>query len=136
MLVCMIAATVAGGIGVLFRSLLWGLPDSDWTNPIIPLLTLLFAPIAAFLIRLAISRSREFDADAAGARISGKPLALASALQKIEGCVKMRPLGVNPILAHRYIVNPLRGEGMIELFDTHPSTKERVARLQAMAIHN
>jgi len=82
---------------------------------------------------MAISRSREFEADATGARLSGKPLALASALQKIEGYAQSRPLNINPSMAHMYIINPLRMQGIVALFRSHPPTEERIARLQEIA---
>ena len=140
-LICTVAATVAGGISFLVSIARWGMlfggyggrDDRDGNNPIVALLAIILAPIAALLIQMAISRSREFEADATGARISGKPLALASALQKIEACAQIRPLGVNPSMAHLYIINPLRSEGLMGLFRSHPPTQERIARLQAMA---
>jgi heat shock protein HtpX len=95
---------------------------------------MILAPIAATLIQAAISRSREFDADAGGATISGKPLALASALRKIEGASKVVPLEANPATAHLFIMNPLSGQALMRLFSTHPSTEERIARLRAMRI--
>jgi len=96
---------------------------------------LIFAPLAATLIRLAISRSREYHADEGGAELSGDPLALASALEKIEnGAVALRgvPMG-SPATAHLYIVNPFSLEGLMALFSTHPPTSERIARLEEMA---
>jgi len=97
------------------------------------LLMIILAPIAATIIQLAISRAREFEADATGARISGQPLALASALEKLEAVSHARPMAVPQTVAHLFIVNPLGGRGFEELFRTHPSTEERVARLRAMA---
>jgi len=97
------------------------------------MLMIILAPIAATIIQLAISRSREFEADATGARMSGEPLALADALQKIESAVQVRPMNVPPATAHLFIVNPLGGKGWVNLFRTHPTTEERVKRLRAMA---
>jgi heat shock protein HtpX len=97
------------------------------------LLLILVAPIAATLIQLAISRTREFEADAAGAAISGSPLALASALRKIEAWKQQLPLATNPAMANLYIVNPLDGSAIVRLFSTHPPTEERIARLERMA---
>jgi heat shock protein HtpX len=100
------------------------------------LATIILAPIAASLIRLAISRSREYGADATGARMVHDPEALASALLKLEAGVQMRPLpqnGVTQATAHLYIVNPFRSEGMANLFSTHPPIEERVRRLRVMA---
>lgn len=140
-LISAIAATLAGGIGLLASMARWSLffggfggrDDRDGENPFVLLLTILLAPLAALLIQLAISRSREFDADATGARLSGKPLALASALRKIETYSQSNPLDINPSMAHMYIINPLRAEGLANLFRSHPPTEERIARLQAMA---
>jgi heat shock protein HtpX len=97
------------------------------------ILMIFLAPIAATIIQLAISRSREFEADAAGARMSGQPLALADALEKLEATVARRPMEVNASAAHLFIVNPLGGKSWINLFRTHPTTEERVKRLRAMA---
>jgi heat shock protein HtpX len=92
------------------------------------------APIAATLIQMAISRSREFIADATGARISGNPLALASALGKIEAWSQQVPMAAgSPATAHMFIINPFSGGGLVRLFSTHPSTEERIARLKALA---
>ena len=90
------------------------------------------APIAAMLIQMGISRSREFAADAGGARFSGNPRALASALQKLEDYAHRRPMGASPSSAHMFIINPLLGGGLSKLFSTHPPTAERIKRLQAM----
>jgi heat shock protein HtpX len=142
-LITTIAATLAGSIGMLASLARWSLifggfggrDDRDGENPIALLLGIILAPLAALLIQMAISRSREFEADATGARLSGRPLALASALRKIEAYAQARPLGVNPSLAHLYIINPLRAEGLATLFRSHPPTEERIARLQEMAGH-
>lgn len=98
------------------------------------ILTMFFAPIAAFLIKMAVSRNREYAADADGARICGKPIALASALARIEEGVKAAPMdGMgNPATSHLFIVNPFRGGVITGLFSTHPPTEERVKRLRAM----
>ena len=94
----------------------------------------LLAPIAAMLIQMAISRSREFGADEAGARLSGDPLALASALKKIHQGVRAIPMGnAGPATAHLFIANPLSGKSLARLFSTHPPMEERVARLEQMA---
>jgi heat shock protein HtpX len=94
------------------------------------------APIAATLIRLAIPRAREFEADAAGARILGDPLPLASALEKMARANRMASLGVNPAIAHQFTVHPFVGDGPMTLFSTHPPTAERVARLREMALRD
>jgi heat shock protein HtpX len=93
---------------------------------------LVLAPIAAVLIQMAISRSREFAADAGGATISGRPRALASALQKLEAYAKRVPMQANPATTHLFIVNPLRGGGLAAMFRTHPATAARVERLLQM----
>jgi heat shock protein HtpX len=92
------------------------------------------APIAGMLIQMAISRAREFVADEGGAQIGGDPMALASALRKIEGWSREVPMEAGtPATAHLFIVNPFAGSGMLKLFSTHPPTEERVARLRALA---
>jgi heat shock protein HtpX len=85
------------------------------------------------IIQLAISRTREFGADAEGARIQGDPMPLASALERLEMAAQKTPMQVNPATSHLYIVNPLRGGGIAKLFSTHPDTQERIARLRAMS---
>ena len=97
------------------------------------LFMIILAPIAATLVQLAISRTREYGADAAGARIAGDPIALASALRKLETGSAQLPMAVNPAAAHMYIINPLSGLRMDGLFSTHPKTENRVAALRAMA---
>jgi heat shock protein HtpX len=93
---------------------------------------MILAPIAAMLIQMAISRSREYQADATGARICGNPVALASALKKLHAGAQRMPLNANPATAHMFIVNPLRGGGLANLFSTHPPMEERIARLEKM----
>ena len=140
-LVMTITATLAGAIGYLahFAFFLGG-NRSRRDNPLGPMggiLVMILAPIAATLVQLAISRSREYGADEGGANISGDPLALASALAKIERGAEAIPnhaADANPATAHIFIVNPLTGgAGFQNMFRTHPSTAERIARLQAMA---
>jgi heat shock protein HtpX len=94
---------------------------------------MIIAPIAAMLIQMAISRSREYEADAGGARLCGNPLWLASALRKLHAGAQSVPLDASPATAHLFIVNPLTGGGLLALFSTHPPMEERVARLEAMA---
>ena len=94
----------------------------------------ILAPIAAMLVQLAISRAREFHADATGAQIAGRPFGLASALEKLDQASKALPMDASPSTAHLFIVNPLSGGMLRSLFSTHPSTEERVARLRAMAM--
>lgn len=130
-----IAATLAGAITFASRSLLWGAYGGDRRgNPLGGLLVAVVAPVAAMLVQLAISRGREYEADAAGARLTGDPLALARALGKIDAGAKTRPLGVgSPASAHLFIANPFPTGGLASLFRTHPPTEQRVARLEAMA---
>jgi heat shock protein HtpX len=133
-----VVATVAGAITMLSRSALWfgggRRDDRSGGNPIAMVLALILAPIAAVLVQMAISRTREFSADRAGAEISGKPLALAGALRKLERGVAARPMShASEATAHQFIVNPLRGGGLAGLFSTHPNTEERVARLEEYA---
>jgi heat shock protein HtpX len=138
-LISTISATMAGAISMLANfAMFFGSRDSQGrsTNPIVGLLVMLLAPIAAGLIQMAISRAREFEADRGGAEISGDPRALASALQKIEQFAKgipLMPADRHPETAQMMIINPLSGGGLRGLFATHPSTEERVERLLAMA---
>lgn len=136
-LIMTVAAALAGALGYLaqFAFFFGGRSDDDeGPNPIVLILGLLVAMIAAPLIQMAISRSREYIADESGARLSDDPMALASALRKIEGWSKQIPMhSGNPETAHMFIVNPFSGGGIASLFSTHPSTADRVARLEAMA---
>ncbi|MFQ3632697.1 zinc metalloprotease HtpX [Roseiflexus sp.] len=144
-LISTIAATFAGAIAMLADMAQWALllggfgrydddtDDGGLAGLVGGILLILVAPIAATLIQFAISRTREFAADAAGATISGDPLALASALRKIETWKQRLPLATNPAMANLYIVNPLDGGAIVSLFSTHPPTKERIARLEGMA---
>jgi heat shock protein HtpX len=142
MLVGSIAATLAGAISMLGMMVRWGAMfggfggrgDRDRDGGIIGLLAAaILAPIAAMLIQMAVSRSREYGADASGARLAGNPLYLANALAKLERGTQMRPLNGNPAAAHLFIVNPLRGKSMWNLFSTHPPIEERIRRLRQMA---
>ena len=136
MLLQTISATMAGAISALANiAFFFGGRDGD-RNPLAGLLVMLVAPLAASLIQFAISRQREFKADAVGAEISGRPLALAGALQKLDAFAKRIPMDVAPAAAALAAVNPLaaHGGGMMSLFSTHPSTQERVARLQALTL--
>lgn len=140
-LISTIAATMAGALTMLARFAMFfgygGYDDRDrdrgGMNPLAGLLMVILAPIAAMIIQMAISRSREYAADEAGGRLTGRPLNLAGALVKLERGNEMIPsTQANPATAHMYIVNPLRG-GLASLFLTHPPTEERVARLEALA---
>jgi len=137
-----IAATIAGAISMLAHMAQWGMifggfggrrDDDEGAGGMIgTILMIILAPIAALLIQMAISRSREYEADATGARISGNPLALASALRKLQAGSQRIPMDVNPATAHMFIVNPLRSGGIVNLFSTHPPMEDRIARLESM----
>lgn len=135
-LISTMSATVAGAISVLAQfGMFFGGRGGDRPNPALAILVMILAPIAAMVIQMAISRTREFGADRGGAEISGDPLALASALAKIEAYARGTPMEVaerHPETGQMMIMNPLSG-GMRGLFSTHPDTRERIARLQAMA---
>ena len=140
-LIMTVVAALAGAITMLAHlgqfALIFGggrSNDDEGTNPVVALLMIIVAPIAAALIQLAISRAREFEADATGAHISHDPLALASALEKLQAGTAVRPLDAQPATAHLFIVNPFGGGGWQSLFMTHPPIPERVARLRAMAM--
>lgn len=139
-LIATIASVMAGAISSLAQMAMWfgfsRSDDDEGGNPFGGLLMLIIAPIAAMLIQFAISRQREFAADATGARIVGDPTALANALRKLEMGVEMRPMvEANPAQASLYIVNPFNAGGLANLFSTHPPVAERVARLLELA-HN
>ncbi len=134
-----IAATIVGTITFIARMAGWaalfggGNRDRRDSNGIADLALLILAPIAAVLIQLAISRSREFAADAAAAGLTGRPLSLANALRKLEQAAETRPvLNPGPATAHLFIVNPLRGGGVMKLFSTHPPIEERIERLSIL----
>jgi heat shock protein HtpX len=95
---------------------------------------IILAPIAALLIQMAISRSREYQADASGARLCGNPRALANALRKLQMASGRAPIDANPATAHMFIVNPLRGGGITKWFSTHPPMEERISRLESMRL--
>ena len=139
MLTGTLAATMAGAVGILATMARWaaifaGGRDDD-RNPLGLLIMSIVAPIAAMIIQFAISRQNEFQADRTGGEIAGNPLALAGALERLEGFAKRIPMQVNPAGAHLAIVNPLAGRRgvMLGLFKTHPDTAERVARLREQA---
>jgi heat shock protein HtpX len=138
-LISTISATMAGAISMLANfAMFFGGRDENGrtTNPIVSIMVMILAPIAASLIQMAISRAREFEADRGGAEISGDPQALASALQKIHRVAQGLPLEAterHPETAQMMIMNPLSGGGLAGLFSTHPSTEERVQRLMLMA---
>jgi len=140
-----IAASLAGAITMIANMLQWGLifggiggSDDEGGSGILglagTLLMIVLAPIAAMLIQMAISRSREFEADADGARIAGSSAGLAGALLKLERGANQIPMQVNPAASHLFIVNPLSGQSMARLFSTHPPIEERVRRLEEMTV--
>lgn len=140
-LLATIVATFVGTITFISRIAGWSMmfaggsrDREDSGNVLASLVLLIVAPIAAVILQLAISRSREFMADEGGARISGKPLALASALSKLEQAAHVVPMNnAGPSTAHLFIVNPLRGSSIMKLFSTHPPIDERIRRLKLLA---
>ena len=134
-LISSVAATLAAAIMMVARFAMFfggSRDDRDGQNPIALLATIILAPVAAMLIQAAISRSREYDADAGGASMIGSPSGLVRALRKIESASRAVPLDSNPATAHMFIIKPFTGESIMRLFSTHPSTEDRIARLQAM----
>jgi heat shock protein HtpX len=136
-----IAAAIAGAIGMIANMAQWGMifggfggrrDGEDRGGGLGAIVMIIVAPIAAMLIQMAISRSREYEADASGAKLCGNPRWLASALRKLEAGSKHIPMDASPATAHMFIVNPLRGGGFASLFSTHPPMEERIARLEAM----
>lgn len=136
-----IAATLAGAISMLAYMAQWGAmfgggggrDDRDSGGGVIGLLAMaIVAPLAAMLVQMAISRSREYAADETGAKICGRPLSLANALRKLHKGVERRPLEANPATAHMFIVSPLSGRSFAHLFATHPPIEERIARLEQL----
>lgn len=134
-----IAATMAGAISMLANMAHWGMifggrssEDREGGHPIVALLMIIVAPLAAMLVQMAISRHREYGADETGAAIAGDPLSLASALRKLERSAERIPMDANPATAHMFIVSPLTGGGLMTLFSTHPPMEERIRRLEAM----
>ena len=139
-LISTIAATLAGAITYLAHMAQWAAmfggrssnDDEGGVNPIAAILMAVLAPIAAMLVQMAVSRSREYQADATGARIAGKPWGLAKALEKLQMAQQVAPMEANPATAHLFIVNPLSGRSLMNLFSTHPPLEDRIARLRAM----
>jgi heat shock protein HtpX len=135
-LISSVAAMIAAAITMLARMAFWFGPrgDSDdnrgsmWGG----ILMMILAPIAAMVIQMAISRSREYDADAASAKYVGSPYPLINGLQKLDTWSKRIPMDASPATAHMFIIKPFTGESIMRLFSTHPSTEDRIARLQAM----
>ena len=137
-----VAATLAGAIMFVSNMVKWAAifgfgasDDEEGGSPVVALVLAIVAPIAAMLIQMAISRSREYLADETGAKLSGNPEYLASALEKLDAYARSMPIhGASPATAHMFIVNPLTAESMLSLFSTHPPTSERVRRLREMLI--
>ena len=136
-----IAAAIAGAISMVASMAQWGMmfggfggsrDDEDRGSGLGAILMVIFAPFAAMLIQMAISRSREYQADKSGAELCGHPESLANALRKLEIGAKQIPMDASPATAHMFIVNPLRSGGISNLFSTHPPMAERIARLESM----
>ena len=141
MLTGTIVATMAGAISMLAQMAQWSMifgggsrRDDDDGSPIVAIVMMIVAPIAAMMVQMAISRTREFEADKGGATIAGSPSGLSNALLKLEQGSKIIPMhDARPATAHMFIVNPLTGGGLLKLFSTHPPIEERVQRLNDMA---
>jgi heat shock protein HtpX len=142
-LISTIAATLAGAITYLAHMAQWAAmfggrsrdDDEGGSNPLAMILLAVLAPIAALLVQMAVSRSREFQADATGAKVAGKPWGLAKALEKLQMANQQMPMAdATPATAHLFIVNPLSGQTLMRLFSTHPPLEERIARLRAMRV--
>ncbi len=140
-LVSTVAAAIAGAISYLAQMAQWAMifgggrrNDDEGGSPFAAIVMMIVGPIAAMLIQMAISRSREYGADESGARLSGNPLYLANALRKLQAASQRIPMDANPATSHMFIVNPLSGGGIIKLFSTHPPIEERIARLESMSL--
>jgi heat shock protein HtpX len=141
-LISTIAATLAGAITYLAHMAQWaaifgGRRDDDeegGSNPIAMIVMAVVAPLAAMLVQMAVSRAREFQADATGAHLAGKTWGLSKALEKLQMAQQVAPMEANPATAHLFIVNPLSGRALMNLFSTHPPLEERIARLRAMRV--
>jgi heat shock protein HtpX len=135
-LIASVAATIAAAITLLARMAFFfgGRDDEDNRGGALGMLFMLFlAPLAAMLIQMAISRTREYSADAAAARVTGSPYGLIGALQKLEVYSKRIPMDASPATAHMFIIKPFSGQAMMRLFSTHPSTEQRIVRLKQAA---
>jgi len=137
-LVGTVAAAIAGAISYFAQMAQWAMifggrreDEGEGGSPIAALVMMIVGPIAAMMIQMAISRSREYGADAGGAGISGNPRHLASALRKLHAASQMMPMHANPATAHMFIVSPLSGGGLLKLFSTHPPMEQRIARLES-----
>lgn len=138
-LISTIAATIAGAISYLSQMAQWAAifgsrsDDEEGGSPMAAIVMMIVGPIAALIIQMAISRSREYLADDGGARLAGNPRFLANALRKLSMASQRIPMDANPATSHMFIVNPLSGGGILKLFSTHPPIEERIARLEAMS---
>ena len=140
-LISTVAATLAGAITYLAHMAQWAAffgggrhDDDEGPSPVTMMLMAIVAPMAAMLVQLAVSRSREFHADATGARLAGRTWGLSKALEKLEMAKQAVPMDANPATAHMFIVNPLSGQALMRLFSTHPPMEERIARLRSMRL--
>ncbi|HXG05407.1 MAG TPA: zinc metalloprotease HtpX [Candidatus Binatia bacterium] len=140
-LISTIAATLAGAITYLAHMAQWTAifggrhnDEEGGVNPLAAMLMAVLAPLAAMLVQLAVSRAREYQADASGAAYTRKPWGLAKALEKLQMAQHALPMDANPATAHLFIVNPLSGRALMTLFSTHPPIEERIARLRAMRV--
>ncbi len=140
-LVGTVAATIAGAISYLAQMAQWAMifggrssDEEGGGNPVAAIVMMIVGPIAAMMVQMAISRSREYGADAGGAKIAGNPLYLANALRKLHMASQKIPMQSNPATSHMFIVNPLSGGRFLKLFSTHPPMEERIARLEALTI--
>ena len=134
-----IAATFAGAISYLAQMAQWAMifggnrgDDDEGGSPVAAIVMMIVGPIAAMIVQMAISRSREYIADEGGASISGNPRYLSGALRKLDSASKQIPMDANPATSHMFIVSPLSGGGILKLFSTHPPIEERIARLESM----
>lgn len=138
-LISTIAATIAGAISYLAQMAQWAAlfghrDDEEGSNPAAALIMMIIGPIAAMIVQMAISRSREYLADEGGARLVGNPRYLANALRKLHFASQQIPMDANPATSHMFIVNPLSGGGLLRLFSTHPPIEDRIARLESMSL--
>lgn len=140
-LVSTVAATIAGAISYLAQMAHWAMifggrrdEEERGSSPAAAIAMMIVGPIAAMMVQMAISRSREYGADAGGARMAGNPLHLANALRKLHTASERMPMDANPATSHMFIVSPLSGGALLKLFSTHPPVEERVKRLEAMSL--
>jgi heat shock protein HtpX len=140
-LISTIAATIAGAISFLAQMAQWAMifgghrgDDDEGGSPIAAIVMMIVGPIAAIIIQMAISRSREYVADEGGARLAGNPRYLSGALRKLHMASQKIPMNANPATSHMFIVNPLSGGGILKLFSTHPPIEERISRLESMSL--